>query len=80
MIPGMNNKMIKAMSEIGNETSKSMKQIADNMDELNSKQDEIILALATIYDALKVISKQQGVSLPKQRINMDIENMEGRTQ
>lgn len=74
----MNNELMKQIGSFGGAVTEAMKEQAKNMEELNEKQDEIILALATIYKAIECIAVKQKVSLPKPLVNMDIENMEGR--
>lgn len=57
-----------------NVIAENYQRVAMNLEEIRQNQNDMMLALATIYDALKVISaKQGGAPLPQPRIDMDIQ-------
>lgn len=71
----------KVMQQVLGGTKDQLNQIASayeavrlNLEEIRQNQNDMSLALMTIYDALKVISlKLGGAPLPTPRISMEVE-------
>jgi hypothetical protein len=52
--------------------SKNYQAVADNLEDMRANQNQQMLALATIYDALKAIAEKTETKLPEPRIDMEI--------
>jgi hypothetical protein len=56
--------------------SVNYQRVASNLEEIRANQNDMMLALASVYAALEAIAKNSNVTLPKPLIAMNIEEVQ----
>jgi len=74
LIPKIDLKRVEELQKgISGELLKALSGMSGDIADLNTKQDEIILALITVYQALEVIGRELHVEFPKPLVCMRVE-------
>jgi CII-binding regulator of phage lambda lysogenization HflD len=67
------NKIMGGSGDVLKKLTQNMEIIATELEEIRDNQNQIIPALASIYQALEVIAAKQNIKLPEPYIDMKYE-------
>lgn len=67
------NQIMSGSGDVLKKLTQNMEIIATELEEIRDNQNQVIPALASIYQALEVIAKEQKIKLPEPYIDMKYE-------
>lgn len=71
---GMNDYLTKRAEEAASKVNDAKKDLDKRLENMEDMQNDIILGMISIYEALKAIAKKMAVKLPEPKVKMELED------